>query len=61
MLIQNLDQVEGLCNETRLIISRMANHVIEARIIFGKKCRKLGLHFVNVIITISISLAFQDD
>ncbi|KAG5032347.1 hypothetical protein JHK82_015931 [Glycine max] len=29
MLIQNLDQAEGLCNETRLIISRMTNHVIE--------------------------------
>ena len=61
MLIQNLDQAEGLCNETRLIISRMTNHVIEARIIFEKKYRKFGLYSTNAIITISISLAFQDD
>jgi len=36
MLIWNSDQAEGLCNETRLIVSRMTNHVIEAQIIYGK-------------------------
>ncbi|RZB42321.1 ATP-dependent DNA helicase PIF1, partial [Glycine soja] len=48
MLIRNLDQAEGLCNETRLIISRMTNHVIEARIISGKKCRKFGIYSTNL-------------
>ncbi|XP_058751149.1 uncharacterized protein LOC131624180 [Vicia villosa] len=35
MLIRNLDQLEGLCNGTRLTVTRLANHVIEAKIISG--------------------------
>ncbi|XP_058732760.1 uncharacterized protein LOC131604331 [Vicia villosa] len=35
MLIRNLDQCEGLCNGTRLTVTRLANHVIEAKIISG--------------------------
>lgn len=41
MLLRNLDQVEGLCNGTRLIVTRMANHVIEAKIISGKNVGNL--------------------
>ncbi|XP_045791408.1 uncharacterized protein LOC123886112 [Trifolium pratense] len=36
MLMRNLDPSEGLCNGTRLIVTKLANHVIEARIISGK-------------------------
>ncbi|XP_050878544.1 uncharacterized protein LOC127082353 [Lathyrus oleraceus] len=36
MLLRNIDQPEGLCNGTRLIVTRLANHIIEAKIIFGK-------------------------
>ncbi|XP_058758388.1 uncharacterized protein LOC131631622 [Vicia villosa] len=32
MLMRNIDQSEGLCNGTRVMITKMANHVIEAKI-----------------------------
>ncbi|XP_050890972.1 uncharacterized protein LOC127096446 [Lathyrus oleraceus] len=35
MLIRNLDQSEGICNGTRLKVTRLANHVIESKIISG--------------------------
>lgn len=35
MLIRNLDQYEGLCNGTRLTVTKIANHVIQANIISG--------------------------
>ena len=37
MLLINIDQSEGLCNGTRLIMTRLANHVIQAKIIDGNK------------------------
>ncbi|XP_019415632.1 PREDICTED: uncharacterized protein LOC109327056 [Lupinus angustifolius] len=36
MLLRNLDQAEGLCNGTRLIITKLENHVVEAKIMSGK-------------------------
>ena len=36
MVLRNLDQTQGLCNGTRLIVTRLAKHVIAADIIFGK-------------------------
>jgi ATP-dependent DNA helicase PIF1 len=36
MLMRNLDQAEGLCNGTRMIVTKMADHVIEAQIMSGK-------------------------
>ncbi|KAH1253626.1 ATP-dependent DNA helicase PIF6 [Glycine max] len=36
MLLRNLDQTQGLYNGTRLVVTRLANHVIAAEIIFGK-------------------------
>ena len=40
MLLRNLNQNEGLCNGTRLIITRLATWVIEAKIITGTNIGK---------------------
>ena len=37
MLLKNLNQAEGLCNESRLVVSRLGNHVIGAKIIIGNR------------------------
>jgi ATP-dependent DNA helicase PIF1 len=34
--MRNLNQADGLCNGTRLIVTELANHVIGARILSGK-------------------------
>lgn len=36
MLLRNIDQSSGLCNGTRLIITRLGNRVIEAMVLSGK-------------------------
>ncbi|KAF1860101.1 hypothetical protein Lal_00033695 [Lupinus albus] len=41
MLLRNLDQSEGLCNSTRLVVTRMANHVLETKIMSGKNIRNV--------------------
>ncbi|XP_031108399.1 uncharacterized protein LOC116012864 [Ipomoea triloba] len=35
MLLRNIDHSLGLCNGTRLIVTRLANHVLEAKIMSG--------------------------
>ena len=35
MLLRNIDQNLGLCNETRLIITKMGTYVLEAKILSG--------------------------
>lgn len=35
MLIRNIDQSFGLCNDTRLIVTRLGKHVIEATVLLG--------------------------
>ncbi|XP_018443555.1 uncharacterized protein LOC108815454 [Raphanus sativus] len=47
MLLRNIDPDEGLCNGTRLQITQMANHIIEAKVITGKRIGdKVWLHRV---------------
>jgi len=36
MLLRNIDRSLGLCNGTRLIVSRLSDHVVEAVITYGK-------------------------
>ena len=35
MLIQNLDQADGLCNGTRLIVTKLGSNVVETEVITG--------------------------
>ncbi|KAF1874356.1 hypothetical protein Lal_00008561 [Lupinus albus] len=44
MLLRNLDQSEGLCNGTRLVVTKMANHVLEAKIV---SCKNVG-HIIYI-------------
>ncbi|RDX97587.1 hypothetical protein CR513_19624, partial [Mucuna pruriens] len=41
MLLRNLDQYEGLCNNNRLIVTRLANYVIGAKIMFGNNIESM--------------------
>ena len=41
MLLRNIYQYEDLCNGTRLSMTRLANHVIQAKIIDGNKNENL--------------------
>ncbi|XP_056688054.1 uncharacterized protein [Spinacia oleracea] len=35
MLLRNIDQPSGLCNGTRLVVTQLGNHIIEAKILSG--------------------------
>lgn len=37
MLLRNIDPKGGLCNGTRLLVTQLANHVIQAKFITGDK------------------------
>ncbi|XP_010445485.1 PREDICTED: ATP-dependent DNA helicase PIF1-like [Camelina sativa] len=37
MLLRNIDPKGGLCNGTRLQITQLANHIVEARVITGDR------------------------
>ena len=40
ILLRNINQSEGLCNGTRLIITRLGNRIIEAEVITGSNVGK---------------------
>ena len=41
MLLRNIAPKDGLCNGTRLVITKLGDHVIEAQILTGDKCGNL--------------------
>ncbi|KAH1137863.1 hypothetical protein GYH30_027740 [Glycine max] len=49
MLLRNLDQNKGLYNGTRLIITRLVNHIIEAEIISGQSLANVGLYLLKQV------------
>ena len=52
MLLRNLNQNAGLCNGTRLVITKLGTWVIEAKIITGTN---IGAHVFIPRITLSPS------
>ena len=36
MLLRNIDDAAGLCNRTRLIVTKLENQVIEAKVLSGQ-------------------------
>ncbi|XP_028123456.1 uncharacterized protein LOC114320572 [Camellia sinensis] len=42
MLLRNIAPKDGLCNGTRLMVSRCNTRIIEAQILTGEKCGNLG-------------------
>jgi len=56
MLLRNLDQDEGLYNGSRLVVSRLANHVIGSKII--TRNRK-GQYIPRMFVTIIIPMGFK--
>ncbi|XP_031127792.1 uncharacterized protein LOC116029887 [Ipomoea triloba] len=43
MLLRNIDHALGLCNGTRLVITRLSNHVVEAKIVTGNNAGEIVL------------------
>ncbi|TXG69924.1 hypothetical protein EZV62_004859 [Acer yangbiense] len=43
LLLRNIDQSNGLCNGTRLLITKLGNHVIEAKILSGNNIGQIVL------------------
>ena len=43
MLLRNLSPGEGLCNGTRLVVTRLGQHILEARIIGGQYAGNIAL------------------
>ncbi|EOA31893.1 hypothetical protein CARUB_v10015121mg [Capsella rubella] len=43
MLLRNIDPKGGLCNGTRLQITQLANHVVQARVITGDRSGEIVL------------------
>ncbi|XP_076925569.1 uncharacterized protein LOC143588463 [Bidens hawaiensis] len=49
MLLRNIDQKNGLCNGTRLIVKSLGNRVIEVEAVSGSEiCKRHAIHIVTL-------------
>ncbi|KAK2394369.1 ATP-dependent DNA helicase PIF1 [Trifolium repens] len=49
MLMRNIDQIHGLCNGTRLIVTHLGQHVMVATIMYGKhRGRSVYIHRMDM-------------
>jgi DNA helicase Pif1, 2B domain len=59
ILLRNLNQYEGLCNGTRMVVTAMAERVIEARILTGTHAgKKAFIPRISLDTTMSAGLGF---
>ncbi|XP_015941574.1 uncharacterized protein LOC107467057 [Arachis duranensis] len=56
MLLRNIDQTNGLCNETRMQVRRMGNHVLECKTLTGNKAGSIGQTLSKVGIYLPMSV-----
>ncbi|KAG5589970.1 hypothetical protein H5410_040484 [Solanum commersonii] len=50
MFLRNIDQSAGLCNGTRLIVTKLGNQVIEAKVHINKKTKKVQITLKYAIV-----------
>ncbi|XP_031091013.1 uncharacterized protein LOC115996011 [Ipomoea triloba] len=58
MLMRNIDHTLGLCNGTRLVVTKLGNHVVEGSILAGLNARTKVL-IARMTITIRPKITFQ--
>uniref|UniRef100_A0A0R0JLL6 ATP-dependent DNA helicase n=1 Tax=Glycine max TaxID=3847 RepID=A0A0R0JLL6_SOYBN len=60
MLIRNLDQTDGLCNGTRLIITKLGSNVIEAEVLIGPNTgNRTYIPKINEVVSIHSFLCYD--
>lgn len=50
MLLRNINQNSGLCNDTRLIITQLASNVIEGKVISGTRTPMINFSFLELFL-----------
>ncbi|XP_021985738.1 uncharacterized protein LOC110881911 [Helianthus annuus] len=59
MLLRNIDQQNGLCNDTRLWITKVAKRVIEAEIISGGNIGTVSAFCMSIVRNLSVLVTFK--
>lgn len=59
MLFRNIDHLFGLCNDARLIVTQLPNHVLEAKILVDNNARVKVLIPIIALIPSDMRLPFK--